>query len=171
MTDEKYYRSREFAKLQKEWYKKLEEDGFVDIEGGKDETAAKLAAKGHVKSVGLNTLRSYFPHTSREVKLDDILNAEHHLVQYQDSHKARYYRAATHIVAEGFRQGLEDKVLYVWQMCSEGLGSPTIQRRMWEDYSFDMTPREVHKLQTEFKIIVNEYLQTEEDGLDIEDDD
>lgn len=163
----KYWEKPEFKKQQREWYKKLKEEGFVDIEGGKDENEAKLAAKGHVKSVSLEALRKYLPPSSYEVKLDDLLSTDHHLVQYQDSHRARFYRAATHIVSEGYRQGLPEKKLYVWTMMSEGLGSPTIKRKMWEDHCFDMSEREINTWQKEFKKIVNDYLQSEESEVDI----
>lgn len=167
----KYWERGEFKELQKEWYGKLSDTGFVDIESGKDETVARLAAKGHVKSVSLDALRSHLPRHSQEANLEDVLDSEHPLVQYQDSTRARFYRAASHVVSEAFRQGLPEKTLFVWQLCAEGVGGPTIVKRMWEDHSYEMSPRDVYKEQVAFKEVVYKYLRESEEMLGCDYDD
>jgi hypothetical protein len=77
----------DIKKLRKEWYKRLECDGFKDIE--------RLGPDGEVDNRYLGkaprtvSIYNYLPHD------DGTLPADHTLFQYQEGPKARRFRDAT----------------------------------------------------------------------------
>ena len=113
----KYYETRGFKALQKHWYKKLEADGFQDIEhgdnkglSGKDRRSVALfAAKYDLDIVG-------------KVETDDALDAMNDLVNYSSGPKGAYYRMATDVAAQAFRAGLEHKRAFAFALFAQGHG-------------------------------------------------
>lgn len=132
---------------------------FVDIEPVE---GPHLAAAGHVKSVALWEAKRALgvEHTS---EVDDVLDADHPLVKYSESAKARIYTHATRVASEAVRQNLDEKRCYVWRLLSDGVGDRTIKRLAWEEESWDMTRYEIRKLANEFWAIVIRELNIEAD--------
>ena len=120
---------REFRKLQKAWYKKLEEDGFYDIEGG---------VEGHLLKGPTSTisLRSFANKTAIEQGLkndraprefDDVADAVIDELQFATGGKARYYHHAALLACQAISEGtIPDEVCYAWQLHALGEGERAI---------------------------------------------
>jgi biotin operon repressor len=121
--------TREFRKLQAEWYQKLKDDGFYDIEGGVD---------GHLLKGPTSTisLRSFANKTAIEQGLkndraprefDDVADALNDELMFATGGKARYYHHASLLACQAISEGLiPDEVCYAWQLHSLGEGERVI---------------------------------------------
>ena len=127
--DKKFYESREFRKLNKEWGAKLADSGFYDIEGGVD----GHLLKGPASTVSLRSLAN--KSTSAQGlkadraprEFDDVADTENADIQFNTGAKARYYHQAALIAAQAFREGtLPDAVCYIWQLHALGEGERSI---------------------------------------------
>jgi hypothetical protein len=151
MSD-KFYKTKDFKKLQREWYGKLADEGFVDIEDGLED-AEFLAGAGNVKSEPLWSAKQAMG-VGPAVEVHDALDASHEAVDYQRGYVASYYRAATEVVAEAMRNGEDPKRVFVWTHLAEGIGDRTIIKAALEVEGYHLTRYEVRKLANEFKTIV-----------------
>ena len=125
----KFYQNAEFRKQQKEWYAKLEEQGFYDIEGG----CEGHLLKGPTSTV---TLRSLANKAERDHGLkndraprefDDVADSENEDINFLEGGKARYYHHAQLLVAQAYREGyLDAEVCHVWSLHSQGDGERQI---------------------------------------------
>lgn len=129
MTEKRYFEGRDFRKLQKEWYKKAEDSGFYDIEGGVD----GHLLKGATSTVSLHSLAN--KHSSEQGlkgdraprQFDEVADGMNDVLQFNTGAKARYFHHAAMIAAQAFREGeLSDEVCYAWQLHSLGEGERTI---------------------------------------------
>lgn len=103
MTDQKYYESREFLKLRREYYEKLKDDGFTDIEitdWSTGESGNLLRGFGHMDAV-----RRWTPDKERYYQL-----------ARQKAHKLRSRKYSK-----------EDRK--VWRLHAEGESFRGIERR------------------------------------------
>mgnify|MGYP001166800900 CR=1 FL=1 len=103
MTDQKYYESREFLKLRREFYEKLKDDGFKDIEitdWSTGESGNLLRGFGHMDAV-----RRWTPDKERYYQL-----------ARQKAHKLRSRKYSK-----------EDRK--VWRLHAEGESFRGIERR------------------------------------------
>jgi hypothetical protein len=126
MTDNS---SRAFRKLQKEWYAKLEADGFYDIEGGVDghllkgptsTISLKSFANKQAIEQGLKNDRA--PREFDDVA--DMLNAE---LMFATGGKARYYHHAALLACQAISEGvIPDEVCFTWQLHALGEGERAI---------------------------------------------
>jgi hypothetical protein len=151
MSD-KFYKTRDFKKLQREWYDKLADDGFVDIEDGLDD-AEFLAGAGNVKSEPLWSAKHAMG-VGPAVEVHDALDGAHEAVAYQQGYVASYYRAATQVVTDAMRDGVDPKTVYVWSRLAEGVGDRTIIMDALELEGWHLTRYQVRKLANEFREIV-----------------
>jgi hypothetical protein len=133
---------------------------FVDIEPVE---GPHLAAAGHVKSVALWEVKRSMGITHM-CEVDDVLDADHPLVKYNDSFRARLFSKAGYVAAEAVRQGLPERTVYVWSLLADGVGDRTVLEQGWEDCNYDFTRYEIRKLSNQFWGIVTEHLQDELDG-------
>jgi hypothetical protein len=129
MADNKFTSSKAFRKLQKEWYAKLEEDGFYDIEGGVD---------GHLLKGPTSTisLRSFANKTAIEQGLkndraprefDDVADALNDELLFATGGKARYYHHASLLACQAISEGvIPDETCYAWQLHALGEGERSI---------------------------------------------
>jgi len=119
---------------------------FVDIEPVE---GPHLAAAGHVKSVALWEAKRALG-VEHMAEVDDVLDADHPLVNYSASAKARIYAHAGRVAAEAVRQGIDPRKRYVWQLLAAGVGDRTIKRLAWEEENYDMSRYEIRQLANEF---------------------
>ena len=129
MSSNKFNNSKAFRKLQKEWYAKLEDGGFYDIEGG---------VEGHLLKGPTSTisLRSFANKQAIEQGLkndraprefDDVADALNDELMFATGGKARYFHHAGLLAVQAISEGvIPDETCYAWQMHSEGLGERTI---------------------------------------------
>jgi hypothetical protein len=129
MTDKPWYMKRDVRKLQKEWYAKLKDEGFYDIEGGVEGhllkgptntvTLRSLANKGAIDH-GLKNDRA-----PRE--FDDVADDENELINYAEGGKARYFHHAMLVAAQAMEEGrLSDECCYAWALHATGEGERVI---------------------------------------------
>lgn len=142
----KYHETEAFKRLQKAWYGKLKETGFVDIE---HEEGGGLAAEGQVKSVTLSATK--LGGRGGADRLNDMLDAENPLVAYQGGEKASYFRTATKVAADEIREGRDPKKAYVYSELANGVGDRTIKRTALELHGWTLTRYRIRKLANEFR--------------------
>lgn len=124
-----WYKDRELRKLQREWYSKLKEDGFYDIEGGVE----GHLLKGPTSTV---TLRSLANKTSVEGGLkndyaprefDEVADSEDSAINFLEGGKARYYHHASLVAIQAIREcRLSDERCWAWLLHAQGEGERTI---------------------------------------------
>lgn len=125
----KFTSSRAFRKLQREWYAKLEADGFYDIEGGVEGHLLKgptstisLLSFANKRSIEQGLKRDNAHRTFDSVA--DSLNEE---LQFATGGKARYYHHATLLACQAISEGvIPDEVCYAWQLHALGNGERVI---------------------------------------------
>jgi hypothetical protein len=129
VSEKKYHESREFRKLQKEWYGKAAESGYYDIEGGVD----GHLLKGPTSTVSLRSLANKrgadhgLKGDRAPREFDEVADACNDDIAFNTGAKARYYHHAALIAAQAFREGsLPDVVCYAWQMHAVGDGERLI---------------------------------------------
>lgn len=129
MTDRPWYKDRAFRKQQKDWYAKLKDEGFYDIEGGVEGhllkgptstvTLRSLANKGDIEG-GLKNDRA-----PRE--FDEVADDDDELINFMDGGKARYFHHAMLIAVQALREGrINDERCYAWTMHANGDGERVI---------------------------------------------
>ena len=130
MSDKKpWYKSRELRKLQKEWYGKLKDEGFYDIEGGVEGPLLK----GPTSTVSLHSLANK-PSADGGLKndrapraFDDVADDEGDSLNFLEGGKARYYHHAQMIATQAIRERrLSDERCWVWLLHAQGEGERTI---------------------------------------------
>jgi len=157
--DEKFYKTKDFKKLQREWYGKLADEGFVDIEDGLED-AEFLAGAGQVKSEPLWSAKEALG-ASAAVEVHDALDACNPAVDFQSGYWASYYRMAMQVVSEAIRDGVDPKTTFVWTYLAEGIGDRSIIRAALEVEGWHLTRYEVRKLANQFKEKVISQLDAE----------
>lgn len=127
--DGKWHESKDFRKLQKEWYGKAEDSGFYDIEGGVE----GHLLRGPVSSTTLRALANK-KRSARGLKndrapreFDDVANTLNEDLQFATGGKARYYHHASLLACQAISEGLiPDETCYAWQLHSLGEGERVI---------------------------------------------
>lgn len=130
MTDKKWYQDKELRALQKQWYAKLEDDGFFDIEGGVE----GHLLKGPASRVSLRSLANKQANTGQHLKndraprdFDEVADDENELINYAEGGKARYYHHAQLLVAQAFREGrIMAERCWCWAIHAQGDGERVI---------------------------------------------
>ena len=123
----KWYHDRDIVKEKKRWYKILEEEGFYDIEGG---------VEGHLLRGPTPSRRFYVikaqlePNFTRKVDVNQLLDAEHELVNFMDGHKANYYNKVQLLVAQSFRWKEPADICFTWMLHSTGVGERSISEQL-----------------------------------------
>lgn len=129
MTDKKFYDTREFRKLKREWDAKAAASGFYDIEGG----VQGHLLKGPTSTVSLKSLANKQKQehglkgdrVSRE--FDDVADSENADLAFSTGSKARYYHHAALLAVQAFREGvLDDHLCFAWQLHALGEGERVI---------------------------------------------
>lgn len=145
----KYYETRDFKKLQREWAAKLKDSGFVDIEDGLED-AQFLAGAGQVKSEPLWTAKQKVG-VRGMVEVHEALDAADPAINYQSGYTASYYRAATRVAATAIRRGTDPKRSCVYVLLAEGVGDRTIQREVLELEGYALTRYAIRKYARSFR--------------------
>jgi hypothetical protein len=124
-----WYKKRDFRKLQKEWYGKLEEQGFYDIEGGVE----GHLLKGPTSSVTLRSLANKcdadhgLKNDRAPREFDDVADAEDEQLNFMEGGKARYYHHAMLIAVQAISEGrISDERCYAWTLHANGDGERVI---------------------------------------------
>jgi hypothetical protein len=129
MSNNKFNSSAKFRKLQREWYAKLADDGFYDIEGG---------VEGHLLKGPTSTisLRSFANKQAIEQGLkndraprefDDVADMLNDELRFATGGKARYYHHAASLACQAISEGVvSDEVCYAWQLHALGEGERAI---------------------------------------------
>lgn len=124
-----WYKSKELRKLQKEWYAKLADEGFYDIEGG---------VEGHLLkgSTSTVTLRSLANKRSADGGLkndraprefDEVADDEDEGLNFLEGGKARYFHHAALIAAQAIRERVvSDERAFTWTLHAQGEGERVI---------------------------------------------
>lgn len=128
-----WYKEEGLRKLQKEWYAKLKEDGFRDIEGGVEgpllqgptpsvQLGAALSVMGGrlARAKGMAGGKSD-DGTPKSDRWYDAAVREHF-----DRGKASYYNYAQHAATLSFHTRVHPHAKYAWSMHSDGLGENVI---------------------------------------------
>ncbi len=128
--ERKYYQTREFKKLQREWYQKLEDTGFYDVEGGVEghllrgstSTSALSAVK---RRVVRDRGRGFSQAAGRS--FHEVVEAENELLDFYVGNKARYFHIASVLASQQVAKGLlPARVLYTMILHARGMGSRSI---------------------------------------------
>ena len=127
MSEKKFHETREFRKLQRAWYKKLEETEFYDIEGGVEghllkgpSSTISLRSLANRKEGGLKN-----DHAHRT--FDDVADSECGTLDYPSSAKGRYYHHSQLLAVQAIREGvLCDEACFTWWLHSQGEGERSI---------------------------------------------
>ena len=129
MAKRPWHKTREVLKLQKQWYKKLKDEGFKDVEGG---------VEGHLMSGAATTVSlDYWANLSNQQqgikgdkvfrRFDAVADDEVDAINYSEGGKARYYHHASLIAAQAFREGrISPERCYAWLFHSQGDGERVI---------------------------------------------
>lgn len=156
-TTKQWYSRRELELERDALLKELAPE-FVDIEHAE---GGGLAAAGHVKSVALWNVKKALG-IEGKVEVHDVLDGAHELVNWPESDRARQYSMAEYVANEGVRQGLNEKLVYIWQLLALGHGDRTIIKLAWEERNLDLTRYEVRKIANEFWTLVRQSLDEED---------
>lgn len=119
-----WHESRALRKLQREWYAKLEDEGFYDIEGGVE----GHLLKGPTSSVSLQGLANKkaddhgLKHDRAPRDFDDVADSANEDLDYANGAKARYFHMAALISAQAFREGYSAQMCYAWTLHAQGHG-------------------------------------------------
>jgi len=131
-----WYNDKGLRKLQREWYARLKDDGFFDIEGGVEghllqggpSSVSLLSFANTSKSYGGlkqprgGGLRGRFYREFSEVAAD-----EEDLLNFSEGGKARYFHHASLLAAQAIREGrLPAELCYAWAFHSLGEGERVI---------------------------------------------
>lgn len=124
-----WYKSKEVRKLQKEWYAKLKDEGFYDIEGGVE----GHLLKGTTSTVSLRSLANKqnaeqgLKNDRAPREFDDVADADDDTLNFLEGGKARYYHHAEMIASQAIRErALSDERCWVWLFHAQGDGERTI---------------------------------------------
>lgn len=129
MTDKKFYEGKKFRDLKKEWYGKLSDRGFKDIEGG---------VEGHLLqgTSGTVSLRSLanksaahhgLKNDNAPREFDEVADSKNVDLLFMGGGKARYFHHASELAAQAFREGAIDELTcYSWQLHARGEGERSI---------------------------------------------
>ena len=129
--ERKFYQTRDFRKLQQEWYEKLGDTGFDDIEGGGE----GHLLRGPTSTVSLSALanrggvdQGLRDRTKRvRRRFDDIADSENELFDFHGGNKARYFHMAGLVASQQVaRSRLPAEVLYTMILHARGMGSRAI---------------------------------------------
>ncbi|KPK49837.1 MAG: hypothetical protein AMS22_13105 [Thiotrichales bacterium SG8_50] len=161
MSDKKpWYKSKELRKLQREWYRKLADEGFYDVEGGVEGPLLK----GPTSTVSLHSLANK-PKIDGGLKgdrapreFDDVASDELDAINYLGGGKARYYHHAELIAVQAIREcRLSDERCWVWLLHSQSEGERTIAEAL--DISRSKIRKHIAALRENISIrLDNEYL-------------
>lgn len=134
MSKKNAYESRDFLKLRREWYKKLKDEGFDDIEytNWQDGSSGNLLGGQGVKSwadmsgvrLGDDVIR-----LSDKDKPKDRVEGTIQRVQAQQ----RYYELAGQFVWDLEERGIPEEHLEIWRQHADGVSNWEIHRRMGLD--------------------------------------
>ena len=138
----RFYNTTDFRQLQKEWYGKLRDEGFIDIEDGLD-NARLTAAKGQAKLVQRS------------------LKAEHVKRKSKYGIRERFYHHAGRVAAAAFRQGADPVTCYVWALYADGVGDRGIVNNI-EHFGFKLSKYRVRKLINKLFTLVDKEIK---DGI------
>jgi len=124
-----WYKSKEVRKLQREWYAKLKDEGFYDVEGGVE----GHLLKGPTSTVSLRSLanKSSVDHGLKNDRapreFDEVADSEDDSLNFLEGGKARYYHHAALIACQAIREGrLSEERCWAWLLHSQGEGERTI---------------------------------------------
>ena len=129
MSSKKFYQNIEFHKLQKQWYKKLADAEFYDIEGGVEghllrgpTSSTTLRALANKKSSEHGLKRDNAPR-----EFDDVADTMNEDLQFATGGKARYYHHASLLACQAISEGtIPDDVCFSWQLHALGEGERSI---------------------------------------------
>lgn len=106
----KFYKTKEFKKLEKKWYKKLESNGFENIED----------SVGRLKEWSSRFYLNHNNQKGHKIKYEDIL--------FKSTIKTEYYRRAEQFLhSHTFNDKLEKEI---WRMHSEGISCRAIAKKI-----------------------------------------
>jgi hypothetical protein len=128
-----WYTTPEFKKLQKEYYKKLKEDGFHDLEGGME--GHLLQQRTPTRSLGaaisemhtnLSKIRSIIGGSAPNdpKRYEKWLDTS--VIEYYNKGKNTYYDAAQYIATKLFMTSVSREMKFSWSMHSDGYGEEVI---------------------------------------------
>lgn len=123
------HETKDFLKLQKEWYSKLSEEGFYDIEGGVEghllrgpNSSVSLRALANKKSSEQGLKQDFAPR-----EFDEVADESNVDLLYTSGAKARYFHHAALLAAQAVAEGwLCDDTCWTWQLHAEGDGERVI---------------------------------------------
>ena len=130
MKDKKpWYKSKEVRSLTKEWYAKLKDEGFYDVEGGVE----GHLLKGPTSTVSLRSLANKsnidggLKNDRAPREFDEVADSEDNAINFMGGGKARYYHHAEMISAQAIREGrIPDERCWAWLLHSQGDGERVI---------------------------------------------
>lgn len=120
-----WHTNRSFKALQKEWYGKLKDEGFKDVEGGVE----GHMLQGSPPSLQMEAVLTQVPSSMARAK--GSREATQHWLDretrdYLIRGKDVYYHCAQRIALLSFRTWLPAEVKFTWCMHSDGLGENVI---------------------------------------------
>lgn len=145
--------SKEFKQIQKEWYGKLKDTGFQDIE--KDETYLLKSSFMHVR------LQGKHPVPVRDMTAKQKTEAGKLWLSYINQ-KSEYYRIAEHFLnRHKFAKPLDK---FIWKNHSEGVSLRSISKLLKEELNVTLERDAVHAVVKKYsKIMLKEYRESSED--------
>jgi len=124
-----WYKEKAVRALQKEWYAKLKDEGFYDIEGGVE----GHLLKGSASTISLRSLankssaRQGLKNDRAPREFDEVADDEAEALNYLDGGKARYFHHADLIACQAIREGrLSDERCFAWVLHAQGDGERVI---------------------------------------------
>lgn len=124
-----WYKDKALRAQQKEWYAKLKDEGFYDIEGGVE----GHLLKGSASTVSLRSLANKqsadqgLKNDRAPREFDEVADDENELINYSEGGKARYYHHAELIVAQAYREGrISEERCWTWALHAQGDGERVI---------------------------------------------
>ncbi len=131
-------KDRDFNKLQKEWYAKLKDDGFEDIEGGTEghllrgpTPSFRLGAVANALGGRLSRTKRMAgrPGGSKEDNPDHWL--DHITAETFDRGKSTYYSIAQKLATMSYLTKLPTELKFAWSLHSDGEGEEVIAQELY----------------------------------------
>jgi hypothetical protein len=125
----RFFETRDFYKLQGEWYKKLKDAGFYDIEGGCEghllkgpNSTISLSSLAHKRTIEQGLGKGI---VQRE--FDDVADALNDDLAFFTGGKARYFHHALELATQAYQEGiLTDDICATWALHAQGEGERVI---------------------------------------------